>query len=93
MEALARIGNELAKVEEGKLKAFTDNDRVLIMIQDAPTELRRLAAALEKLNVTEIQALVAYKTPAPIELDRIKGAEDESAAGAKRKGGGPDRKG
>ena len=59
----AQLSRALSRVDEGKLKAFADHDRVLIMIQDAPEELRRMAAALEKLNVREIQALIAYKNP------------------------------
>jgi len=62
-ESFQRLSHELAKVEEGELKAFTDKGRVIFMIQNAPDELRRLADALEKINIREIQALVAYQVP------------------------------
>lgn len=64
-ERAKRIGNELAKVEEGHLKAFRDKDRVIFVIEDAPAELRRLADALERMEVREIQALVAFKQGEP----------------------------
>jgi len=62
-EEFRRLSNELAKVEQGQLKAFADKGRVIFMIQNAPDELRRLADALEKINIGEIQALVAYDIP------------------------------
>lgn len=62
-ESFRRLSHELAKVEEGQLKAFADDGRVIFMIQNAPDELRRLADALEKINISEIQALVAYELP------------------------------
>jgi hypothetical protein len=65
-DSLKRLTKELAKVEEAKLKAFADQGRVILMIQDAPEELRRLADALEKVNIGEIQALIAYKLPEEI---------------------------
>lgn len=71
-DELERMNNALAKVEGGKIKAITDGDRVYLMIQDAPEELRRLADALEKLNVNEIKALVAYANPTRRESQRIK---------------------
>jgi hypothetical protein len=61
MDKVEKISHEIARVEEANLKAYADKDRVIFMIQDAPTELRKLADALEKINVREIQALVAYK--------------------------------
>jgi hypothetical protein len=65
MDKVEKISHELARVDEGKLKAYADKDRVIFMIQDAPMELRKLADALEKINVREIQALVAYKVAPP----------------------------
>ena len=53
----------LAKIEGGKIKAVTDGDRVYLLIQDAPEELRRLADALEELNVNDVSAMVAYTNP------------------------------
>lgn len=64
-DSFRRLSSELAKVDEGQLKAFADKGRVLFMIQNAPDELRRLADALEKINIQEIQALVAYELPEP----------------------------
>jgi hypothetical protein len=63
MDKIERITHELARVDEGKLRAYSDKDRVIFMIKDAPVELRKLAEALEKINVREIQALVAYPNP------------------------------
>ena len=63
MDEIRKITTELAKIEEGKVKAFSEGDKVYLMIQDAPAELRRLADALEKIDVREIKALVAYAKP------------------------------
>ena len=63
MDELRKITTELAKVEEGKVKAIAEGDRVYLMIQDAPSELRKLADTLEKIDVREIKALVAYAKP------------------------------
>lgn len=62
----------LAKIEGGKIKAVTDGDRVYLVIQDAPEELRRLADALEELNVNDVSALVAYTNPKRRESKRVK---------------------
>jgi hypothetical protein len=62
----------LAKIEGGKIKAVTDGDRVYLVIQDAPVELRRLADALEELNVNDVSALVAYTNPKRRESKRVK---------------------
>ncbi len=64
-EGAKKIANELEKIRETDLKAFRDKDRVIFVIQNAPEELRRLADALEKINIREIQALVAFKEPPP----------------------------
>jgi hypothetical protein len=71
-DELERMNHALAKIEGGKIKAVTDGDRVYLMIQDAPEELRRLADALEKLNVNEIKALVAYANPGRSASQRTK---------------------
>jgi len=63
VDEIRKITNELAKIEEGKVKAIAEGDKVYLMIQDAPAELRRLADALEKIDVREIKALVAYAKP------------------------------
>ena len=60
----------LAKIEGGKIKAVTDGDRVYLLIQDAPEELRRLADALEELNVNDVSAMVAYTNPKRREQSR-----------------------
>ena len=60
---LRKITHELSKIDDAKVKAMADGDRVILMIQDAPSELRRLADALEKIDVREIKALVAYGQP------------------------------
>ncbi len=64
MDKIERISHELMHVEEGKVRAYADRDRVILLIKDAPVELRKLADALERINVREIQALVAYPNPA-----------------------------
>jgi hypothetical protein len=63
VDEIRKITTELAKIEEGKVKAIAEGDKVYLMIQDAPAELRRLADALEKIDVREIKALVAYAKP------------------------------
>lgn len=59
------LGSELAKVPDTNLKAFRDKDKVIFVIQDAPEELRRLADALERINVRELQAIVAFRPQEP----------------------------
>ena len=59
-EDLGGLSGELAKIEHGKIKAISDQNKVYLVIQDAPDQLRRLAAELERINVREIKALVAY---------------------------------
>jgi len=66
MDELRKITTELAKIDEGKVKAIAEGDRVYLMIQDAPAELRRLADALEKIDVREIKALIAYAKPGAV---------------------------
>lgn len=78
MDTVEKISHELARVEEGKLKAFADKDRVMLVIQDAPMELRKLADALEKINVREIQALVAYQAPGRALPEKTDGEKDAS---------------
>lgn len=63
MDEIRKITHELAKIDEGKVKAIAEGDKVYLMIQDAPAELRRLADALEQIDVREIKALVAYAKP------------------------------
>lgn len=63
MDELRKITTELAKIDEGKVKAIAEGDRIYLMIQDAPAELRKLADALERIDVREIRALVAYAKP------------------------------
>jgi hypothetical protein len=64
-EGFRRLTHEIAKVGERDVKAFRDKDRVILVIQNAPEELRKLADALEKASITEIQALVAFQEPKP----------------------------
>ena len=72
IDDLGPMSHALSRMESGKVKAVTEGDRVYLMIQDAPEELRRLADALEKLNVNEIKALVAYASPQRRESRRVK---------------------
>lgn len=83
-DELERMNMALAKIEGGKIKAITDGDRVYLMIQDAPEELRRLADALEKLNINEIKALVAYANPGRRESQRVKAGEEPSPRESQR---------
>jgi hypothetical protein len=82
-DELERMNHALARIEGGKIKAITDGDRVYLMIQDAPEELRRLADALEKLNVNEIKALVAYANPTRQASQRVKAIDAPAGGGAK----------
>ncbi len=72
LERMNAMKHVLTKIEGGKIKAVTDGDRVYLVIQDAPEELRRLADALEALNVNDVSALVAYTNPKRRESKRIK---------------------
>jgi hypothetical protein len=76
VDEIRKITHELARIDDAKVKAMADGDRVILLIQDAPSELRRLADALEQIDVREIKALVAYGRPrrpgstrAPRQLD------------------------
>ena len=80
-DELERMNHAIAKIEGGKIKAVTDGDRVYLMIQDAPEELRRLADALEKLNVNEIKALVAYANPGRSPSQRTKAVLQDAPPG------------
>lgn len=71
MDEIRKITTELAKIDEGKVKAIAEGDRVYLMIQDAPAELRRLADALEKIDVREIKALVAYAKPGAVAAKKL----------------------
>jgi hypothetical protein len=86
MDNVEKISHELLRVDEAKLKAYADKDRVIFMIQDAPMELRKLADALERINVREIQALVAYRTrPAEEASPRPERPKSGESARSKKK--------
>jgi hypothetical protein len=70
VDEIRKITYELAKIDEGKVKAIAEGDRVYLMIQDAPAELRKLADALEKIDVREIKALIAYAKPGTAPLQK-----------------------
>lgn len=72
VDDLEKMNHALARIEGGKIKAVSDGDRVYLMIQDAPEELRKLADALEKLNVNDIKALVVYADPKRRESQRLR---------------------
>lgn len=79
-EDLARMSamkNALSRIEGGKIKAVSDGDKVYLVIQDAPEELRRLADALEQLNINDVSALVAYTNPQRRESQRLRALEPE----------------
>ena len=63
LERMGAMKHALSKIEGSKIKAVTDGDKVYLVIQDAPEELRRLADALEQLNVTDVSAIVGYTNP------------------------------
>ena len=65
VENLGDFSLQLARIAPGSIKAVADGDRILIMIQNAPEELRKLANELERLNVQEVRALVAYNKTTP----------------------------
>ena len=87
-ESSRRLLNELAKVDDGQLNAYADKGRVIFMIQDAPDELRRLADALEKVNINEIQALVAYQLPQDQQKPSFPEKATEPRPARRRAGGG-----
>ncbi|MGE0709733.1 MAG: hypothetical protein AB7N76_22070 [Planctomycetota bacterium] len=60
MDELQGMKHALSRIEGGKIKAVADGDKVYLFIQDAPEELRRLADALEQLNINDVSALIAY---------------------------------
>jgi hypothetical protein len=91
MDRVEKISHELARVDEGQVKAYADKDRVIFMIQDAPMELRKLADALEQINVREIQALVAYKLPTPPAGEKPAPGKAEAPAPAARAAAKSDR--
>jgi hypothetical protein len=72
VDDLEKMNHALSRIEGGKIKAVSDGDRVYLMIQDAPEELRKLADALEKLNVNDIKALVVYADPKRRESRRLR---------------------
>ena len=79
MDDLSRMSamkNALSRIEGGKIKAVSDGDKVYLVIQDAPEELRRLADALEQLNINDVSALVAYTNPQRRESQRQRTVED-----------------
>ena len=71
LERMNAMKHALAKIEGTKIKAVTDGDKVYLVIQDAPEELRRLADALEQLNINDVSALVAYTNPVRRESKRL----------------------
>jgi len=60
---IIRIRKVLDHAQNGKISALAEGDRVLIMIQNAPEELRKLADAMERIGVSEMRAFVAYAAP------------------------------
>lgn len=80
MDDLSRMSamkTALSRIEGGKIKAVSDGDKVYLVIQDAPEELRRLADALEQLNINDVSALVAYTNPQRRESQRQRAIEPE----------------
>lgn len=77
LERVSAMKNALTKIEGGKMKAVTDGDRVYLVIQDAPEELRRLADALEQLNINDVSALIAYTNPTRRESRRVKAIDSK----------------
>ncbi|RMG17570.1 MAG: hypothetical protein D6731_03905 [Planctomycetota bacterium] len=88
LELSDAMQHALSRLEGGKIKAVTDGDRVILMIQDAPEELRRLADALEELNVNDVSALVAYTNPNRAKSRRVKSLET-AGRGEARAGDAP----
>lgn len=79
LERMNAMKHALTKIEGGKIKAVTDGDRVYLVIQDAPDELRRLADALEQLNVNDVSALIAYTNPKRRESKRLAAIDAKKA--------------
>ncbi len=72
VDRFSAMKQALTQIDGGKVKAVTHGDRVYLVIQDAPQELRKLADALEELNVNDVSALVAYTNPKRRESQRLK---------------------
>lgn len=69
VDELSKITSALnTRFEGGKVTALAEGGKVLLMIQDAPDELRRLADEMERIGVSEIKAFVAYARPTQKEL-------------------------
>ena len=88
-EGIKRLTHEIAKVGDRDVKAFRDKDRVILVIQNAPEELRKLADALEKASVSEIQAVVAFQEPKP--KPKAAKASDEASEARKDEAPPPSR--
>jgi len=63
MDRIDNIGHALARMDDNKLAAYADGDNILFLIKDAPDQLRELADKLEQIDVNQIQAIVAFKSP------------------------------
>ena len=76
-ERMDAMKHALARIENtgGKIKAVTDGDKVYLVIRNAPDELRKLADALEQLNVNDVSALVAYTNPNRRESQRVRAVD------------------
>lgn len=69
VEDLSKLTHALnTRFEGSKVTALAEGGKVLLMIQDAPDELRRLADEMERIGVSEIKAFVAYARPHDNEL-------------------------
>lgn len=64
MDKIEKITNALDQgLKSGKISAYSKGGKILLMIQDAPDELRRLADTMEKIGVSEIKAFVELDRP------------------------------
>lgn len=57
----SNITHALERVDKGKVSAFVQGDKVVLMIRNAPEDLRRLADALEKIGVSEIDTILGVE--------------------------------
>lgn len=81
MDELERMKLALNRAEGGKIKAVADGDKVYLFIQNAPEELRRLADALEQLDITDVNALVAYTNSKSQRLETLEAIDAEPKQG------------
>lgn len=86
MDGLSKIIEALEESVRGaRVAARAEGDRVVLMIRDAPEELRRLADVIEDQGVAEVRAFVTYDKPGrqTLALTAKKSEEEDGEADAR----------